>query len=126
MLMAVGRLIILTGCLASALLIGAIPSVLAHELSGTHGDGHDKLHHWYKTLTQPRTGFACCDGRDCRPTTARFHNGLVEVIVDGEWTIVPPGTIIDTVSPDRNSHVCAPPGPWSPKFILCVVLAPGA
>jgi len=97
----------------------------AGEHHGVHGLGHDKLHHWYKTLRQPGTGYACCDNRDCRPTTARVRAGAIEVLVDGEWTRVPRNTIVRRNSPDLNTHVCAPKGPWSPKPIFCVVLGFG-
>ena len=98
---------------------------LAHEHQGMHGHDHDKLHHWYETLRQPGTGYACCDNKDCRPTTARLRDGVIEVLVDGEWTRVPPSTILSRASPDLNTHVCAPKGPWSPKPIFCVVLGFG-
>jgi hypothetical protein len=90
-----------------------------------HGHQHDKLHHWYKTLRQPGTGYACCDGKDCRPTSARVRDQSVEVLVDGEWTSVPHNTIVKERSPDLNTHVCAPKGAWSPKPIFCVVLGFG-
>jgi hypothetical protein len=92
---------------------------------GRHGHGHDRLHSWYETLRQPGTGYPCCNNQDCRPTTARMRGRSVEVLVDGEWTKVPRNTIVDTQSPDLNTHVCAPKGPWSPKPIFCVVLGLG-
>ena len=92
---------------------------------GHHGAGHEKLHHWYKTLRQPGTGYECCDQKDCRPTIARISGADIEVLVDGEWTRVPPGVILKAQSPDMNTHVCAPKGPWSPKPIFCVILGFG-
>lgn len=97
----------------------------ATEPRGAHGVGHDNLHHWYKTLRHPGTGYECCDGKDCRPTRARTSSGVLEVMVDGEWTRVPPGSIVNTASPDLQTHVCAQKGPWSPKVIFCVVLGQG-
>ena len=97
----------------------------AHEHQGMHGQGHDQLHHWYKTLRQPGTGYACCDNKDCRPTIHRLLSGSIEVLVDGEWTRVPGNTILKSGSPDLRTHVCAPKGPWSPKPIFCVVLGLG-
>jgi hypothetical protein len=101
------------------------PRALAQEHGGMHGHEHDKLHYWYKTLRQPGTGYACCDNKDCRPTTARLRGGTIEVLVDGEWTGVPHNTILNRTSPDLNTHVCAPKGPWSPKPIFCVILGFG-
>lgn len=99
--------------------------VVADEPKGVHGEGHDRLHHWYKTLRHPGTGYECCDGKDCRPTKARKKDGALEVMVDGEWTRVPPGSLIKTPSPDLQTHVCAQKGSWSPKVIFCVVLGQG-
>ena len=100
-------------------------SLIAHEKEGMHGQGHDKLHHWYKTLRQPITGYDCCDSQHCRPTRARMRGANIEVLVDGEWTKVPPNIIVDVNSPDLRTHVCAPKGPWTPKPIFCVVLGSG-
>jgi hypothetical protein len=113
--------------LVTALLPTVMPDAytLAQEHQGRHGDGHEELHHWYKTLRQPGTGHACCDNKDCRPTTARSRGKIVEVLIDGEWTRVPPKIILNETSPDLNTHVCAPKGPWSPKPIYCVVLGFG-
>lgn len=97
----------------------------AGDNMGHHGMGHDALHRWYKTLRHPGTGYECCDGQDCRPTTARIKNGVLEVMVDGEWTRVPPDSLIKTSPPDLQTHVCAPKGSWSPKVIFCVVLGQG-
>ena len=112
--------------LAIVLNLLAAQLAMAQEHRGTHGAGHLKLHHWYKTLRQPGTGYECCDQKDCRPTTARSRGLYIEVLVDGEWTRVPPNTILDVQSPDMKTHVCAPKGSWSPKPIFCVVLGFGA
>jgi hypothetical protein len=109
--------------IVAALYLAACAS--AQELQGMHGVGHDKLHHWYETLRQPGSGYGCCDNKDCRPTVARVRDGILEVVVDGEWTKVPPNVTLDIESPDVNTHVCAPKGPWSPKVIFCVVLGLG-
>ena len=55
-------------------------SDLARAQSGNHGDGHAENHDWYQNLTQPDTGFSCCNGStssvegDCRPTRAFLNN----------------------------------------------------
>ena len=109
--------------IAIATAAGQVASAQDHR--GNHGAGHIKLHKWYKTLRQPGTGYECCDEKDCRPTKSRIRGPHIEVLVDGEWTRVPPNTILQTPSPDLNTHVCAPKGPWSPKPIFCVVLGFG-
>lgn len=110
---------------AIAAVVWSTDRSLAHEPHGFHGEGHDHLHHWYKTLRQPFTGYSCCDGTDCRPTTARVRGRTIEVLVDGEWTRVPFDKILKKRSPDMNTHVCAPKGPWSPKVLFCVVIGLG-
>jgi hypothetical protein len=92
--------------------------VVAEDLRGLHGHGHDAFHHWCKTLRQPGTGFSCCNDRDCRQQS-RTRGANIEVMVDGEWA----DKILDRVAPDLNSHVCSAKGPpWQPKIIFCVVL----
>src|SRR5688572_26491583 len=85
--------------LAIVLNMIAAQFAIAQEHRGSHGVGHFKLHHWYKTLRQPGTGYECCDQKDCRATTARAHGPHIEVLVDGEWTRVPPNTILQVQSP---------------------------
>lgn len=103
----------------------ALQPAQAGDHAGQHGAGHDKLHHWYKTLRHPGTGYECCDGKDCRPTKARTKDGVLEVLVDGEWTRVPPDALVKATPPDLQAHVCAPKGSWRPKVIFCVVLGQG-
>ena len=93
---------------------------------GRHGDGHDALHHWYQSL-QDGNGRSCCSNLDCRPTQSRDHAGRIEVLVDGEWTPVPPDKILARASPDMGSHVCSPlqPSPYPKGHIFCVVLGSG-
>jgi len=78
---------------------------------GYHGQGHDELHHWYMTLKDWK-GRSCCNMQDCRPTQSRWRNQDVEVMVNGEWTKVPPHKILPLASPDLRTHVCGP-GPKS-------------
>ena len=93
---------------------------------GHRGQGHDELHHWYLTLKDWK-GRPCCNLTDCRPTVSRFRDQRLEVMVDGEWTEVPPHKVLSETSPDARTHVCSP-GPDSnyPRgHIFCVVLGPG-
>ncbi len=114
---------------AAALLALSMPGIglaWAQENHGDHGHGHDQLHHWYKSLTQSPDGASCCSDADCRPTRIRARDDAIEVMVDGEWTVVPPSKILRVTPPDLNTHVCAPKGPWKTKPIYCVVLGFGA
>ena len=94
---------------------------------GYHGQGHDELHHWYLTLKDWK-GRPCCNMQDCRPTQSRYRDTDVEVMLNGEWTKVPPHKILPETSPDLRTHVCGP-GPKSnyPRgYIFCVVLGPSS
>ena len=117
------------GIFCLAIVAAATMSVLTDQRAmsqGHHGHGHDALHHWYLTLRDWK-GRSCCNDQDCRPTLSRTRNQRVEVMVDGEWTEVPPHKILSQSSPDARTHVCSPgPGSNYPKgFIFCVVLGSG-
>ena len=121
-------MIALPAYVAATFLACGSPNLSAQDSHGSHGVGHDELHHWYLTLKEPRTGMSCCNKQDCRPTQHRINNGAVEVEVDGEWTPVPQYKILNTPSPDLQSHVCAPKAGFTFQkgHIFCVVLGSGA
>ena len=117
------------GCAAAVLL--ANPGFEALAQQGNHGEGHDKFHAWYQTLKQPLTGMSCCSGKDCRPTSIRRIDGMLEVEVDGEWIPAPRDRVLDAPSPDLGAHVCAAetarhwPRWLKQDAIYCVVLGDG-
>jgi hypothetical protein len=89
-------------------------SDLARAQSGNHGDGHAENHDWYQNLTQPDTGFPCCNGStssvegDCRPTRAFLdEDGLWYALLDGQWVPIPPRVVLKQLAPDGHSHICA-------------------
>jgi hypothetical protein len=87
-------------------LLAPIPTARAQE--GWQGVGHAQHHEWYRGLIQPATGLSCCDSRDCRPTRAYVdHHGWWHAMLNGRWKRVPPETVLNTVAPDGNSHICA-------------------
>jgi hypothetical protein len=96
---------------------------------GQHGEGHAKLHHWYEKLMRPDTHSSCCNDKDCRPTQHRYHEGKLQVLLDGKWENVPERALLKNEhSPDLQSHVCAlEKSPWSygADRIVCVVLGHG-
>ena len=82
--------------------------------TGQWGHGHAENHDWYQKLKQPGTGYSCCNGTadgvqgDCRPTRAYLsEDGVWRAMIDGRWTPVPPSTVLKTLAPDGNSHICA-------------------
>lgn len=102
-----------------------------HELpadrQGRHGVGHSTWHHnFYSKLIRKDTKTSCCNLNDCSPTSSRMGADGYEVLVEGEWTLVPQDVIQNVTAPDGGAHVCFPPQPSNyPKGTLfCVVLPP--
>ena len=83
---------------------------------GMHGQGHAQNHDWYQQLKQPGTGYSCCNGSargnegDCRPTRAyQDDEGRWFALLNGRWVAIAPQVILDRMSPDGRSHLCANP-----------------
>ena len=120
-----GRLVFLPLTLIAMMLAGPLSASQSNR-QGHHGQGYDALHHWYLTLKDKR-GRSCCDLLDCRPSQSRVRGRNVEVLVDGEWTRVPPDKILPLTSPDLGTHVCSPgrESNYPRGHIFCVVLGSG-
>jgi hypothetical protein len=104
--------------LASALmamtLAGVCAPVQAQDHSGHYGQGHAENHDWYEKLKQPGSNASCCNGTingvegDCRPTRAyQKDDGMWYALLNGRWVPVPPRVVLQQLSPDGNSHICA-------------------
>ncbi len=95
---------------------------------GRHGVGHQNWHaEFYSRLIRKDTKTSCCNLTDCVPTQSRSNGENYEVLVDGEWTVVPQHLIQNVTAPDGGAHVCFPKQPHRdyPKGTLfCVVLPP--
>lgn len=118
-------LIALLALLALAVLWHALATAQPYE--GRHGVGHENWHaDFYSKLMRKNTRTSCCNLIDCVPTQSRMVGDRHEVLVEGEWTPVPPETIQPVTAPDGGAHVCFPkPGAHYPKgTIFCVVLPP--
>jgi hypothetical protein len=105
--------------LASAHALFAAQAAVAQSVipDGHRGQGHVENHDWYQELTQPGTGFPCCNGTadgiegDCRPTRAYLgKDGLWYALLDGRWVPVPPRVVLKQLAPDGHSHICASKG----------------
>lgn len=103
---------------------------------GMFGEGHAENHAHYEGL-RSKSGSSCCNGADCRPTTARWNNatGVWEALVQGKWQAVKdPSAVLDDVGLeaqghprwDQQSHVCTAqsPGPDGTYRVYCVIIAP--
>jgi hypothetical protein len=101
-------------------------AAIAQEHQGRHGVGHAAWHDsFYSKLIRKDTKTSCCNLADCSPTTSRAVDGRYEVMVEGEWTRVPPDKIQNVAAPDGGAHVCAPKQRGGNKGVLyCVVLPP--
>ena len=84
--------------------------------SGWRGEGHAQNHDWYQDLRQPGTNYSCCNGSargnegDCRPTRAyQDDEGRWFALLNGRWVAVAPQVILEAMSPDGRSHICANP-----------------
>jgi hypothetical protein len=51
-----------------------------------------EAHDIYMAL-KDRAGASCCTDRDCRPAHYRVTQAGVQMLVNGEWIVVPPETI---------------------------------
>jgi len=115
--------------LALTVLAFTILFTLDAQSQGFHGDGHDKMHSWYRTLKQPSNGASCCNDQDCRPTDSRIMpDGSIQAKLDGRWVTVPKEKILRVSPPDLNSHICAPDnksGIWPKDHIFCFVFGAG-
>ena len=98
----------------------------ATHYEGHHGTAHEKWHdQFYSKLMRNDTKTSCCNRSDCVPTQSRINSDGYEVMVEGEWTRVPPEAILDITAPDGGAHVCFPSYFDYPKGVVyCVVLPP--
>lgn len=123
-------LVAVFGSALSVMLLSAAQAHGEHSTSqhyeGRHGTAHEKWHdQFYSKLMRNDTKTSCCNRSDCVPTQSRASTDGYEVMVEGEWTRVPPETILDITAPDGGAHVCFPSYFDYPKGTLyCVVLPP--
>lgn len=84
---------------------------------GFFGDGHAENHEHYNGLINAKNG-SCCNGKDGRPTSARWNELLQtwDFMVDGKWRTLPPDEAYKVLTPevfaaqhrerwDRSAHV---------------------
>lgn len=87
----------------------------SQDFNGLRGHGHAEHHDWYKDLTQPDTGYSCCNAvtaegeGDCRPGSVwRDSDGTVWARLNGQSVAVPPNKVL----PDSKNlkpitgHIC--------------------
>jgi hypothetical protein len=71
---------------------------------------------WYRSLTQPYTGYTCCSLADCRPVEARLAGDDWEIRVGDRWRAVPRWVVLNRENPDGRPIACLHAG-----YILCFV-----
>ncbi len=126
--------------LAAALLVlVASPSdrLQSSRPKGYADQGHAENHAHYKDLKNKQNG-SCCNGHDCRPTTARWNNksGMWEALVNGAWhAISNANLVLDDAwleaqgHPrwDSQAHVCASDYPRSDgTYTVWCLIPPGS
>jgi hypothetical protein len=79
-------------------------------------DPNSALGLWYRSLTQPYTGYTCCSLADCRPVEARLAADGWEIRADGRWLAVPHWIVLKRDNPDGRPIACLHAG-----HILCFV-----
>ena len=84
-------------------------------------DADPALAPWFRGLQAPDTGRSCCSIADCRPTEVRTKGNNYEVLIEGQWLIVPPEKILSrSDNPTGRAIVC-----WTPALgIVCFVHGP--
>jgi hypothetical protein len=73
------------------LILAAWPNTVALAIVVT-GSEPIKAHDIYSAL-RDRAGVSCCNEQDCRPARYRFTPAGVQMLVNGEWILVPDETI---------------------------------
>lgn len=72
---------------------------------------------WFRSLKQPMTGMSCCAMADCHQTTADWRGDGWWARIEGQWTPIPRGKLLDKTSIDGQAYVCT--GPM--RTIYCFV-----
>jgi hypothetical protein len=88
-------------------------------------DPNSALATWYRSLTQPDTGFGCCSIADCRPLADsdwRQTDKGYEVRWRNEWLLVPQGRILNNKENPTGQPVACIYG--SPSEVHCFVRPP--
>ena len=86
----------------------ALVSALAAAGGASAADQSRDRAAWFNGLLQPGTEAPCCSISDCTRTVADWRSGQWWAIVVGEWTPIPPETVLNnTQSIDGDAYVCA-------------------
>jgi hypothetical protein len=99
-------------------LLVAIPcAALAHEPGQPHAD-------WFRSLTVPGTGEACCDERDCHAVEFRGTAKGYEVLHLGFWLPVPDSAVVQRKdNPLGTAVACIRAGDIGWK-VVCFIRSP--
>jgi len=108
----------MVGFLGVAVLLGAIScAAVAHEPGHPHAD-------WFRGLTVPGTGEACCDERDCHAVEFRGTTQGYEVLHLGVWLPVPDSAVVQRKdNPTGRAVACIRAGDIGWK-VVCFIPAP--
>ncbi len=89
-------------------LLGAVLFLLPSPVpAAPPPDASGALSWWFEELKQPVTGLPCCSITDCRVTLARATPEGYDALIEGEWTTIPPRSILNRVdNPTGRAVVC--------------------
>lgn len=105
-----------------ALVFATAASLFVHTVEARPPPNADmSLAPWFESLRQPGTGMSCCSIADCRQTDFRIVDGHYQVIIDGQWRVVPPEVILSrSDNPTGHAVVCYTPY----RGIMCFIKGP--
>lgn len=96
--------------LALLALLALISPALAHSPDAAHGE-------WLSSLTN-KWGGSCCNMQDCEHHPTRIVGDHYEVLIKGEWRVVPEDAILRIPNPTGEPVAC-----WYGNAVRCFVPA---
>jgi hypothetical protein len=89
------------------LLIFLLSSFLAAYSAPSEDGGRERgVQQWFQTLTIPGTQLPCCSIADCRRVGYRVDGGSHQVLIHGQWYMVPDGTVLRRENPTGDAIAC--------------------
>lgn len=98
--------LVLVATAAVFLAFGALPAgaqtedgIRSDRPMGFFGEGHAENHKYYLGLRNGNNG-SCCNGKDGRPTQARWNGSTWDVMVNGEWRTMRADEAFKIITPE--------------------------
>jgi hypothetical protein len=91
--------------------------VSSPALAAPPPDSDGRYHEWFQSLKQPGSGTSCCSIADCRVEPYRQTPIGYEVLIDGDWVLVPDDKILQQIENPVGRAITCHAG----KTIFCFV-----